>query len=135
MIYLDSNVFIYPIIADEKTEMKSSSAKKILLEVSEGKLAAATCTLTWDELTWIVGKFLGSKMAIDEGNRFLDFPNLTLLSVDENVIKEAQRISQKYKLRPRDAIHVASALENGIKEIISDDSDLDVVKEITRIRL
>ncbi len=37
MIYLDSNVFIYPVIADERTEEKSRLAKDILIKVSEGK--------------------------------------------------------------------------------------------------
>jgi predicted nucleic acid-binding protein len=37
------------------------------------------------------------------------------------------------RINPRDAIHIASALEKKITEIISDDADLDIIKEIQRI--
>jgi len=37
-----------------------------------------------------------------------------------------------YNLHPRDSIHVASALNKKINVFISDDSDIDQVKEIKR---
>lgn len=135
MKYVDSNVFIYPVIYDEKTEKLSVEAKKILVKIAEGDLEAATSFLTWDEVVWVVRKVIDKKSAIKEGEKFLQFPKLEMLEINKNVILKAQDLIDRYKLRPRDAIHVASALENGIKEIISDDPDLDVVKEITRIRI
>ena len=49
--------------------------------------------------------------------------------------KKNEEIIEKYNLKPRDAIHVASALTNNIKEIVSDDPDFDKVKEIKRKKL
>jgi len=135
MKYLDSNVFIYPVIADEKTERKAFLAKKILLKIAEGSLKAATASLTWDELIWSVRKISGLEIAIEEGKKFLEFPNLKILSVDEKTIKEAQEIIEKYKLKPRDAIHASCAIKNNIKEIISDDQHFEKIKEIKRIEL
>lgn len=135
MIYLDSNVFIYSIVASEKTERKSLLAKRILLKVVEGELKAATSSLTWDEIVWGIRKILDLEIAVRKGREFLEFPNLRILRVDEKTIKGAQKIVEKYKLKPRDAIHVSCAITNNIKEVISDDPDLDRVKEIKRITL
>jgi predicted nucleic acid-binding protein len=135
MKYVDSNVFIYSVVAEEKSERKASLSKKILLKVADGSLAAATSVLTWDELVWATRKFSGLENAIKEGKFFLEFPNLKILKVDSEVIKEAQKLVETYKLKPRDAIHAACAIKNNIKEIISDYPDFDKVKEIKRIKL
>lgn len=134
MKYIDSNIFIYPVVADEKTETKAASSKKILLQISTGKLNAATCYLTWDEIVWVFEKFLGRDLALAEGRRFLEFPNLKFLKVDGAIISRAQDLINKYQMKPRDAIHAACALENNINEIISDDSDFDDVKELKRMK-
>jgi len=135
MMYVDSNVFIYPVIYDDRVVKKAKAAKAMLLRIAEGELEASTATVTWDELVWVVRRTLGAKVAIREGRKFLGFPNLIMLSVDEKTVAEAQRITEKYELKPRDAIHIGCAVRNKIGEILSDDPDLDVVKEISRIRL
>lgn len=133
--YLDANVFIFPVIEDEKTDKKVKLCKEILLKVSEGTLDAATSSLTWDEVIWTVRKFIGEKESVDEGKKFLNFPNLKILSIDEKIISEAQKLLEKYNLKPRDSIHAACAIENNINEIISDDPDFDKVSELKRIGL
>ncbi|MEM2123128.1 MAG: type II toxin-antitoxin system VapC family toxin [Candidatus Bathyarchaeia archaeon] len=135
MRYVDSNVFIYPVVADEKTEVKASLAKNILMKIAKGEVEAATSPLTWDELVWSTRRFLGLEAAVYEGEKFLRFPNLKLLNIDEKVVWEAQRLMKRYGLKPRDAIHSASAIKNGIREIVSDDPDLDILKELRRTRL
>ena len=40
---------------------------------------------------------------------------------------------EEYKLRPRDAVHAAAALENKITTIVSYDKDFDLIHEIKRI--
>jgi len=133
--YLDANVFIFPVIEDEKIDKRVKLSKEILSKISEGTLDAATSSLTWDEVVWTVRKFIGEKESIDEGKKFLNFPNLKILSIDESVISEAQRILEKYNLKPRDSIHAACAIKNGIKEIVSDDPDFDRIPELKRIGL
>ena len=135
MIYLDSNVFIYYVISDEKTEEKSLLSKNILIKIAEGKLDAATSSVTWDELIWSVKKVVGVDIAKTEGKKFLEFPNLRILNVDASVINEAQKILEKYNLKPRDSMHAACAIKNNMTQIISDDPDFDKVKELERIGL
>lgn len=63
------------------------------------------------------------------------FPNLRILGVDEEIVKYAQNLIEKYNLKPRDAIHAASAIKNGAKEIITNDNDFDIVNELERVGL
>lgn len=132
MKYVDANIFICAVVG---VENKAQSAKQILQGIASGKIEAYTSALTWDELVWNVRKNLGVETAKEEGTRFLLFPNLKILAVDGNIIMEAQRLMLKYNLKPRDSIHAACAIKNGIKDFISDDPDFDTVSEIKRIRL
>ena len=50
-------------------------------------------------------------------------------------MRRSQLIREKYNLKPRDSIHLSSAIRRGIKKIITDDRDFDNLKEIERIGL
>ncbi len=133
MKYIDSNVFIYPIIADEKVEKKAKFSRLVLLKIAEGRLEALTSVLTWDEVVWVVRKFLGKEASIDIGEKFLRFPHLKFLPVTLDITLKAQKFIEIYDIKPRDAIHAACALKNNVNEIISYDKDLDKVEEIKRV--
>ena len=135
MIYLDSNVFLYAVLYSAESQPKARKAKEILREIETGSLAAATSTLTWDEVVWIVSKTISRTDSIAQGQKLLGFPNLEFINVDEAILAQAQRLMTIYKLRPRDSIHVASALNRRVKTIISDDEDFDQVKELKRTPL
>jgi uncharacterized protein len=135
MPYLDSNVLIYPVIYESGSEPKAKKAKEILLSVESGDLEAYTSILTWDEVVWVVNRTMGRNEGINQGKKLLGFPNLKFIAADEVVLSRAQRLIEKQKINPRDAIHVASALEKKVTEIISDDAELDAIREIRRIPL
>jgi hypothetical protein len=135
MPYIDSNVFIYPVIYQTESQQKAKKAKDILLKIEKGEISAHTSTLTWDEVVWVVGKLLGRNDGINQGKKLLGFPNLEFINVDEGILTLAQNLLNKYKLSPRDSIHVASAVSRKAKAVISDDKDFDQVKEITRAPL
>jgi predicted nucleic acid-binding protein len=135
MAYVDTNVFIYPLLYTEETEPKVKKAKQILLKIESGQLPAYTSALTWDEVVWAVSKTLGRDDGISEGQKLLGFPNLRFVCADENILSQAQALMNKYNLRPRDSIHVASAIDRKVKTFISDDKDIDQVKEVTRTPL
>jgi hypothetical protein len=133
MHYIDSNIFIYPILYLVEKEPKAKKAKQILLNIEKGELPAYTSTLTWDELVWVVSKTMGKTEGINQGQKLLGFPNLNFINVDLNIVTKAQNLMEKFNLKPRDSIHIASAIEKRIKTIISDDKDLDQCPEIQRI--
>jgi len=132
MPYIDSNVFIYPVIYQTDAQQKAKKAKEILLKIERGEIKAYTSALTWDEVAWVVSRVLSKDDGIRQGRKLLGFPNLEFIDVDEGILSVAQMLLDKYKLTPRDSIHAASALSRKIKAVISDDEDFDKVKEITR---
>ena len=135
MAYIDSNVFIYPILYTEEVEPKVKKAKQILISIEKGDMTACTSTLTWDEVVWVVSKTMGRNEGISQGQKLLGFLNLQFIAVDENILSQAQALMNKYNLNPRDSIHIASAIDRKMKVIISDDKDADKVKEIKRTPL
>jgi predicted nucleic acid-binding protein len=135
MPYIDSNVFIYPVIYQTEAQQKAKKAKEILHKIENGELSAYTSTLTWDEVVWVVSRVMDRNDGIAQGRKLLGFPNLKFINADESVLTQAQTLIDKYNLSPRDSIHVASALVRNIKAVISDDADFDQVQEIKRTPL
>ena len=76
MPYIDSNVFIYPILYSADVEPKVKKAKQILLDIEKGELPAFTSTLTWDEVVWIVSKTMGRNEGLSQGHKLLGFLNV-----------------------------------------------------------
>lgn len=130
MIYVDSNVFISSFMSEDK---KAQQCKTILAKISNNEITAFTSVLTWDEIVWSARKHLSIRDSLDEGKKFLEFPYLKVLDANEIIIKTSQDLMERYNLKPRDSIHAATMLINGIKQIISDDPDFDGIKKIKRI--
>ena len=129
--YIDSNVFLYPVLYNDIKE--SEAARKILSEIERKNIQAYTSTLTWDEVSYVVERTFGKTDSIEVGKRFLNFPFLRFIPVDDEIIRRGQVIREKYNLKPRDSIHLSCAIERNISKIITDDADFDGIKEITRI--
>ncbi len=125
--YIDSNVFIQAILRDDL------NAQRTLEKIIKKEIRAFTNILSWDELVFILRKFSNHKLATDEGKKFLIFPNLTFIDGKKDIIMKAQKLIENYNIKPRDAIHSATAISLNIKEIVSEDDDFDKVKELKRI--
>ena len=133
LLYVDSNIFLYPVIYKPETVKEARESKDFLLKISEGLVEACTATITWDEVVWVVRKIFGLNPSIELGRKLLEFPNLKLLNVKRSVVLRAQKLMEKYGIKPRDAIHAATALENGVETIVSYDRDFDKLEEIKRL--
>ncbi|MEM3479804.1 MAG: type II toxin-antitoxin system VapC family toxin [Candidatus Bathyarchaeia archaeon] len=132
LYYVDSNVFIYSVIYDEVFVPEARKCREFLLKIALGEIEAHTSLITWDEVTWIVKKIMGEELSVEYGRKFLRFPNLRFLGVKRTTILKAQDFMEKYRLKPRDAIHAATALENKINIIVSYDRDFDSLIEVKR---
>jgi len=130
MIYLDANVFLN---ATLNLEDEGEKARNLIRKLQKVEIAAATSALSFDEVFWIVKKHRDFMSALRAAKALLEVPNLTFLEVNDETLWSAYNLAEKYKLDPRDAIHIACALGHAIFTIISEDEHFDKVKEIKRI--
>ena len=131
--YIDANVFLYPVLYQGLPQV--DSARKVLTSIENKEIQAYTSTLTWDEVSYVTGKLLGRTDSVEIGRKFLNFPNLRFVAMDEKVMRRGQKVREQYDLKPRDSIHLSSAIERNVRKIISDDSDFDGIGEIERVAL
>ena len=127
--YLDSSVFITSAL---ETSLNARKSREIISSVGRQAIAGYTATLTFDEVVFIVRKFAGFNNSLAAGEGFLNISHLKFIEVTYESILIAQELIKKYKIKPRDAIHAACAINKSIKTLISDDADFDVIKEIER---
>jgi len=133
-IYVDSNVFILPILYGE-SEPRAINAIEVLRKIETKKVVAYTSLLTWDEVTRVVLKTLGKADSRESGRRLLHFPNLRFVEVNESIITKSQFLIENYEVRPRDAIHCSSALIKGIREVVTDDANFQDIENLKRTPL
>jgi predicted nucleic acid-binding protein len=131
MIYLDANVFLSAIL---NREDEGEKARDLLQKLQKAEIVAATSALSFDEVFWIVKKHRGFISALKAAKTLLEIPNLTFLEVSDQTLWSAYNLAEKYRLDPRDAIHIACALDHAIFTIISEDEHFDKVKEIKRTK-
>jgi predicted nucleic acid-binding protein len=133
-VYVDVNIFLNPILYDIHISEEAKNADIFLKSITSNELIAYTSVLTWDEFVWIIHKYLDKEQAEQKGEDFLNFPNLIFLPVNIDVIRKAQDLKKKYNLKPRDAIHLASAVINHITRVITFDDDFKGIEYINSER-
>ncbi len=131
MLYLDANVLVFV-----RTDLgaKGTSARKLLKQILNGKISAATSTLALDEIIWATKRELKSyEKAIEWCEQIMMSP-IKILGVTAADINKAIGL-MKRGMKPRDAIHAATALNNNAEGIVSDDSDFEHVDGLNFINL
>jgi len=131
-MYTDAGLFVLSLIADERAPYVSAS-KSFVESVVRGERAVSTSVLTWDEVVYVVRRLLGPEDSQEKAEDLLALPNLNWVSADLAVIREASNLYRTLPLRPRDAIHAASAIRAGEHEIVSEDRAFDRVPGLRRI--
>src|SRR5271157_3689706 len=126
-VYVDVNVFIYPILYDPTEIPEANGAKIFLHKIIANEVAAHTSLLSWDEFVWVLRKQINPEFATEKGLDFLAFPNLTFESVTLETINYAQDLIGLHAIKPRDAIHLATAMLRNLTEIVTFDNDLDKI--------
>lgn len=133
MIYLDSNIFLFALLYDEKVFSEAFYAKDLLKGIIGKNIQACTSVLTWDEVVYVVRKKSGLRESVLAGEKLLRFPNLKLIGTDLEVLTIAQTLLDNHSVRPRDAIHAATALYCQADYMISEDSDFDKINHCRRL--
>ena len=131
-LFIDVNVFMY---AAGKPHEYKNPCEKIVDAIEKGKIRAAVDTEIIQEVLYRY-HFLGLSEFGYELSWHIIALKPRILPVDEDTIKLALYYYKKYLqkgIKPRDALHIASMVQNNLARIISTDLHFEEVKEITRI--
>lgn len=118
---LDTTVFIYHVEAHARYLPLTQA---LLSGVQARRWTAVTSTVTLMELTvrpWQLGL---AAVAREYEVLLVNFPHLTLLDVTRDVARRAAELRAQYRLRPADALQVATALVHGATAFVSNDRTL-----------
>jgi hypothetical protein len=131
-VFLDANIFLYATGADHPLR---EPARQIIRRVSEGELDAITSTEVVQEILFVLARrgrsSDGIQLARSTARMFPD-----LLSVTRADIVIACDLFEQYpEIRPRDAVHAATMLNNGLELIVSADGHFDQIQGIRRLPL
>ena len=59
----------------------------------------------------------------------MNFPNLEVVDIDRDLIRQAARLRAEYRLRPPDALQVSACLLGGAEVFISNDRKISRLRE------
>ncbi len=129
-VFLDTNIFLY---AAGQTHPQREACVAVLRRVAAGTLeATANSEVTQEILDVLVRRGRGEDGVALARHVAALFPDL--LPVTGEDLRRACDLIERYpKLPVRDAVHAATMLGNGLKEVISVDEDFDQVREIRRV--
>jgi len=118
---LDTSIFIYHVEAHPRY---LPLTQELLAGVEAGWWMAITSTVTIMELTvrpWQVGR---QDVAREYEALLVHFPHLTLADVTRDVARQAAQLRARYRLRPADALQVATALIHDATAFVTNDQSL-----------
>lgn len=126
MLYADSNVFLYAYLDEGELGEKARSK----LKAARDGAGLCTSSLTWDEVMWSMQKAGRHRKDVEvAGRKFLRLDRMKLLPVQRSDLETAVDLYRD-GLDPRDAIHVAVAMNHGCDAVLSNDGDLGRAKGI-----
>lgn len=130
--FLDVNV---PMYAAGKSHRYKQSCVGILTQIEEGSINVAIDVEIIQELLYRYHSLGFYKEALELAWNLLDL-DIDILELNKKDIEMALYYYQKYykmRIPPRDALHTAVMVKNGLKEIISTDKHFDRIEEVERI--
>ena len=127
-VVLDSNVPLYALGADSPWR---DSCDRVMRLIAGGNLRAVASTEMIQEVVHHRLRMVGRPDAAADGRDLAEL--VDLVAFDEAVLDKALELIEVTNVRGRDAIHAATALTQGISEIVSIDPAFDAVPGLTRL--
>lgn len=121
IIGLDTAVFIYHL---EAHPVYLPVTKELLAGIEAGRWRAITSTVTIMELTVRPWQLHRPAVARAYEALLVNFPNLILADVTRDVARRAAQLRARYRLRPADALQVATALVHEATAFVTNDQGL-----------
>lgn len=130
IIGLDTSIYIYHL---EAQPTYIPLTREIFTGIESGQMSAATSVITLMELTvhpWKMGR---QDVARKYEALLAHFPNLRLFNNDRNVARRAAQLRAKFRIRPVDALQVATCLVHDASPFITNDSRLSQLQPVLDI--
>jgi len=129
-VYLDSNCYI-AILREERAFL--DDLRRIIQEAEEGRLQIVASTLCISEVVRPKSDPVIPRAESEEKiRRFFRPPHFLIRTHDRFIAEQGRDLCWDYKLHPRDAIHVASAVDTGCRVLMT--ADEKVVKRCRRMK-
>ncbi|MBU1319207.1 MAG: PIN domain-containing protein [candidate division Zixibacteria bacterium] len=90
----------------------------------DGELIIITSAITLTEVVWLKGHPRLSKESENTISEFFEQPFIAVRSVDRTIAEEARKLIWKHNVQPKDAIHVATALQLKVPDFDTFDDGL-----------
>lgn len=130
MHYIDANVFLELELEDNRWK----ESELFLKELAKNKFQAFISDFHIYSILLVIET---KTKSVEKLERFISalqsFDSLYVYHPTDDDLLSAIRFMKKYKLSFDDALIIACMIANNTKELVSFDSDFDVVKEIKRI--
>ena len=119
-MYADTNLFALAALNDDANGRK---AVAILGRCFLGKFQLSTSVLTYDEFVWVIRKKFGPMKALENGSAFLQMMKVRIFPLTSQHLVAAQGYAERFNLKPRDSLHLATAILAGEKQFLSEDKE------------
>jgi predicted nucleic acid-binding protein len=131
-VTIDASVFVSAFTPSEEAHQASNA---FMREARESGVPIIVPTLLIPEIAAAIGRGqgkpdLGYSFAIEVSQ----FPNVTLVNLDESLAKSAAEIAATYRLRGSDAVYAAVAIRFATSLITLDTEQLQRVKKVATVR-
>ena len=150
-IFIDANIFLYVFMSDSRF---GDSSYNLISKIEDYQIEGATSPLVITEvihklicleiserfnikLHKAISYYRKNPSSITKLTKYIQaiklinsIANLTILELNNNIFKRSYNYIRKYHLLSSDSIHLATCLENNIRDIATNDSDFKRVKII-----
>jgi predicted nucleic acid-binding protein len=131
-VTIDASVFVSAFTPSEEAHQTS---KAFMREVRESGVPIIVPTLVIPEIAAAIGRGqgkpdLGYSFAIEVSQ----FPNVTLVNLDESLAESAAEIAATYRLRGSDAVYAAVAKRFATELVTLDTEQLQRMKKAVKVR-
>ena len=110
-IYWDSVCFLGFL---KKEQGKVAKCREVLDRAERGEVLIVTSVLTLTEVLWIRNKPRVPKADAEQVRDFFESSYIFAVDVSREIAEEAREIVWNFDIRPKDAIHVATAIHAGV---------------------
>jgi len=129
--FLDSTTLIHAV--DKEAEYRKECLN-VINKAAKGLINAATALETLEEALFTLSRLASVQTAIRVARDYLKLERIKKYEMRRTTFEHALEIMEITPLkRPKDAINVATMLEQNIEKIISEDEDYDRVDLVKRV--